>query len=150
MTDRHDVHPHHLLRAVLADADVRLVLASLGADADDLRLTLDHLWLAASDTIDVEEVSALGIELGTVLAVLNPPHDAPPDWGGRRFATTTRDVLVAALANRALQRDARTSGPDVLVALAGSKDRLVAGTFAAHGLRARDVRRHVERWGRRR
>ncbi|QCW50086.1 hypothetical protein FE634_06110 [Nocardioides dongxiaopingii] len=148
MTDRRDVHPHHLLRAVLADRAAREVLAVVGVAADDLLLTLDGLWLAASDTIDVEEVQARGIDVATVLAVVNPPFDGEPDWGGRRVTEATRDVLVRSLAMRRTGGRPVTSG-HLLLGLLASRDRLVAGTFRAHGLRLRDVRPVVDRFGRR-
>ena len=149
MADRHEVHPHHLLRAVLPDRLVRDVLAELGTDADQLALTLDGLWLAAADTIELEEIEARGIDLATVLQAINPPFDEMPDWGGRRLTGPTRDLLVRALGVRAIGHGSRTSSAHLLLALMSSKDHLVAGTFRAHGLTARATRPIVERWGRR-
>lgn len=149
MADRHEVHPHHLLRAVLTDAQARDVVTTLGADPDEVLLTLDRLWLAASDTIEIEEIEARGIELHTVLAAINPPFDEQPDWGGRRLAAPSRDLLVRALAARGIGHGPRTGSGHLLLALMGSKDRLLAATFREHALHARDARALVERWGRR-
>ncbi|WP_134764792.1 Clp protease N-terminal domain-containing protein [Nocardioides sp. 1609] len=149
MTDRRDVHPHHLLRAVLADRPAREVLAAVGVAADDVLLTLDGLWLAASDTIDVEEVQARGIDVATVLAVVNPPFEGEPDWGGRRVTDATRDVLVRSLAMRRAGGARPVTSGHLLLGLLASRDRLVSGTFRAHGLRLRDVRPVVDRLGRR-
>ena len=149
MADRHDVHPHHLLRAVLADRLVREVLAETGADADALLLTLDRLWLEASDTIEVEEIEARGIDVATVLTAINPPFDREADWGGRRLTDATRDVLVRSLGVRAVNHGATMTSGHLLLGLLGSKDRLVAGTFRAHGVQLRAVRPVVERRSRR-
>lgn len=149
MADRRDVHPHHLLRAVLADVEVREVLALVGANPDQLMLTLDRWWLEASDTIEVEEVEARGIDVATVLTVINPPFGDGADWGGRRLSPATREVLVRALGARSLHHGGATTSGHLLLALLQSKDRLVAGTFREHGVHARAVRPVVERRGRR-
>lgn len=149
VADRRDVHPHHLLRAVLTDPMVRDVLVELGSSADEVLLTLDHEWLAASDTIDLEEIAAVGIDLATVLTAVNPPFDEAPDWGGRRLTDATRDLLVRSLGLRSLTHGPRVHAGHLLLALMASKDRLVAATFRAHGLSGRDARAVVERWSRR-
>jgi hypothetical protein len=149
VTDRHDVHPHHLLRAVLGDRPVREVLRELGVDADEVRLTLDHQWLAAADTIQLEEIEAVGIDLPMVLAAVNPPFDEPPEWGGRRLTTTTRDILVRALAVRGPIQGARVTSSHLLLALMASKDPMVVATLRAHSLHGRTARGVVERWSRR-
>lgn len=149
VTDRRDVHPHHLLRAVLADPPAREVLAELGVPASDLLLTLDGLWLAASDTIEVEEIEARGIDVEVVLSALNPPFDGEADWGGRRLSDPTRAVLVRALALRGLAQGRPVTSRHLLLALMTSRDRLVTDAFAAHRLRYRDARRVADRLGRR-
>ncbi len=149
MVDRHDVHPHHLLRALLADRLVREVLVELGADPDEVRLSLDHEWLAAAETLDLEEIEAVGIDLPTVLAAVNPPFDAPPDWGGRRLTEATRDLLVRALAVRGSTHGPRVGPEHLLLAVMSSKDRVVAGALRAHGLHSRQARAVVERRTRR-
>ena len=149
VADRRDVHPHHLLRAVLADRMVRDVLTAVGADADELLVSLDRRWLAASDTIEVEEIEAVGIDLATVLVAVNPPFDAPPDWGGRTITEPTRELLVRALGLRGVLHGPSVGPGHLLLALMSSRDGIVAGTFRDHGLHARTVRPVVERWGRR-
>ncbi|WP_148614245.1 Clp protease N-terminal domain-containing protein [Nocardioides rubriscoriae] len=149
MVDRRDVHPHHLLRALLGDRLVRDVLRELGADPDEVRLSLDHLWLAGADTLDVEEIEAVGIDLPTVLVAVNPPFDDPPDWGGRRLTDATRDLLVRALGLRGITHGPRLGSGHLLLALMTSKDPVVAATFRAHGLQSRQVRPVVERRSRR-
>ena len=149
MPDRHDVHPHHLLRAALRDGFVRDVLAEVGADADQVLLTLDRRWLDASDTIDVEEVESVGIGLPMVLAALNPPFDEAPDWGGRHLTDATRDLLVRALGMRRTDHGPLVGSGHVLLALLTSKDHIVAPTLRDHGLTLRGVRPLVERRSRR-
>lgn len=149
MADRREVHPHHLLRAVLADHLVRDVLGRLGADPDQVLLTLDQRWLAAADTIEVEEIEAVGIDLATVLTAVNPPFDRPPDWGGRRITEPTRDLLVRALAGRGPLQGGRVTGAHLLLALMSSKDPIVAATLRAHDLHTRAARGAVARWCRR-
>lgn len=149
MVDRGDVLPHHLLRAVLADRGVREVLAELGTDPDEVLVTLDREWLAAADTIDLEEIQAVGIDLPTVLAAVNPPFDEPPDWGGRNVTDATRELLVRALGVRGLTHGPRVVSAHLLLALMSSKDHIVAATLRAHGLHGRTARGVVERWSRR-
>lgn len=149
MVDRHDVQPHHLLRAALADGFCRHLISHLAGDPDALLITLDQLWLDAADAIDVEEIQARGIDMVTVLAAINPPFDGEPDWRGRRLTDATRDLLVRALGVRAIGHGRTTGSGHVLLALMGSRDPLVAGTFRAHGLHARDAKPLVERWSRR-
>ncbi len=149
MTSRRDVQPHHLLRALLADRFVRDVCAELGVDPDLVRLSLDRRWLDAADTIDVEEVEARGIDVPTLLAAVNPPFDEQPDWQGRRLTPRSRDVLVLALRERATVSGHRTHSGHVLLGLMASRDPIVAGTFADHDLRLRQVRPVVQRLGRR-
>lgn len=149
MVDRRDVHPHHLLRAVLGDRVVRDVLVEIGADPDEVRVTLDREWLAASDTIELEEIAAVGIDLVTVLAAINPPFDAPPDWGGRHVTDVTRELLVRALGVRGVLHGSRVTSSHLLLALMTSKDHIVSATFRAHGLHGRAARSVVERWSRR-
>lgn len=145
MTDRRDVHPHHLLRAVLTDRDVREILLELGAEPDEVLLTLDREWLGAADTIEPEEVAMLGIDLATVLTALNPPYDAPPDWRGRQVTDATRELLVRSLAARGATHGGAVEGGHVLLALLSSRDHIVAATFRAHGLSPRTARGAVER-----
>ncbi|MEO9325705.1 Clp protease N-terminal domain-containing protein [Nocardioides sp. C4-1] len=149
MADRRDVHPHHLLRALLDDRLVRQVLAELGVEADRVRLTLDQRWLAASDTIEVEEVETLGIDLATVLAVVNPPFDDPPDWAGRRLTDATRELLVRALGVRRVDSGRGVTSGHLLVAVLSTKEPIVAGTVREHGLSERAARRVVDAWSRR-
>lgn len=149
VTDRRDVHPHHLLRAVLGDRQVRDILRELEIDADEVRLTLDQHWLDAADTIHVEEIEAVGIDLPMVLAAVNPPFDDPPDWGGRRLTEATRDLLVRALAVREPTQGSRVGSGHLLLSLMSSKDPLVSATLRDHGLHGRAVRGVVERWSRR-
>lgn len=149
MSDRRDVHPHHLLRALLDDRVVRDVLAELDAPADEVRLTLDRTWLDAADTIDPEEIAAVGIDLGTVLRAVNPPFDGPPDWGGRRLTDPARELLVRSLGVRAATHGSTVAPAHLLLALLASKDRILLATFRAHGLTARGARPLVERWTRR-
>ena len=149
MTDRRDVHPHHLLRAVLGDRVVREVLDELGVDPDEVLVTLDREWLDASDTIEFEEIEAVGIDLTTVLTAINPPFDGPPDWGGRRPTDATRELLVRSLGVRGALHAPRVGSGHVLLALMSGRDRIVAATFRAHGLRARTARPVVERLTRR-
>lgn len=149
MSDRLDVHPHHLLRALLDDRVVRDVLAELGADPDEVRVTLDRAWLGAADTIDPEEIASVGIDVATVLRAVNPPFDDPPDWGGRRLTDATRELLVRALGVRAATHGSTVAPAHLLLALLSSKDRILAVTFRAHGLTARAARPVVERWTRR-
>ncbi|MDO9456930.1 Clp protease N-terminal domain-containing protein [Nocardioides sp.] len=149
MADRHDVHPHHLLRAVLGDQMVRDVLVELGADPDEVRVTLDREWLAAADTIALEEIESVGIGLATVLTAVNPPFDDPPDWEGRRITEPTRELLVRALGVRGITQGARVGSGHLLLALMSSKDHIVAATFRTHGLHSRGARTVVERWSRR-
>ncbi|WP_139977992.1 Clp protease N-terminal domain-containing protein [Nocardioides litoris] len=149
MPDRHDVHPHHLLRAVLGDQVVRDLLRELGTDADDVSLTLDRRWLDAADTIDVEEVETLGVGLPMVLAALNPPYDGPPDWGGRHLLDSTREVLVRALGMRGPTSTAPVRAAHVLLALMTCKDSIVGGAFRDHGVTLKAARPVVDRWTRR-
>ena len=149
MPDRRDVHPHHLLRAALRDRFVRDVVAELGADPDQVLLTLDHRWLAAADTIDVEEVEAVGIELPMVLAAINPPFDGPPDWGGRHLTDATRDLLVRALGMRGPGAGPNVGSGQVFLALLSSKDHIVAPTLREHGLSLRTARPLVDQRSRR-
>lgn len=149
MSDRHDVHPHHLLRALLDDRVVRDLVSELGADPDEVRVTLDRAWLGAADTIDPEEIAAVGIDLATVLAAVNPPFDEAPDWGGRRLTDPTRELLVRALGVRAATHGSRVGSAHLLLSLLSSKDRILVATFRAHGLTARAARPVVERWTRR-
>ena len=149
MADRHDVHPHQVLRAVLREPFVGDVLAAREVVVAEVQVTLERRWLAAGDTIEVEEVEALGIDVPTLLRALNAPYDGVADWGDLRLTDATRDVLVGALRARASTRQRRTSVGHLLLGLMTSRDPIVAGTFAEHGLRTRDVRPLVERWGRR-
>ena len=149
MADRHEVYPHHVLRAALRDPFVGDVLAALEVPVAQLQVTLEHRWLAASDTIEIEEIEAIGVDVATLLAALNPPYDGPADWGDLRLAATTSDLLVATLRARAGMPHGRTHSGHLLLALLGSRDAIVAGTFADHGLRARDARPLVRKWGRR-
>ncbi|MFB9313639.1 hypothetical protein [Nocardioides plantarum] len=147
--DRRDVHPHHLLRAVLGDRLVREILGDLDVDADEVLVTLDQHWLAAADTIDVEEIEAVGIDLPTVLAAINPPFDEPPDWGGRQLTVATRDLLMRALAVRGPTQAVRVGSSHLLLSLMSSRDPLVSATLRAHSLHGRAARGVVERWSRR-
>ena len=149
MIDRRDVHPHHLLRAVLGDRQVREILGGLDVAADEVLVTLDQRWLAAADTIDLEEIEAVGIDLPTVLDAVNPPYDEPPDWGGRQLTVATRDLLVRAIAARGTTHAPRVGTSHLLLALMSSKDPLVSGTLRAHALHGRAARGVVERWSRR-
>lgn len=149
MADRHDVHPHHLLRALLGDRTMRDALSELGADPDEVGLTLDQLWLAGTDVLGPEAVAAVGIDLPTVLAAVNPPFDEAPDWGGRRLTEATRDVLVRALAVRGPLQGVRVGPGHLFLALMLSRDPLVGATLRAHHLHTRTARAVVERWSRR-
>ena len=149
MADRHEVHPHQVLRAVLREPFVADVLAARDVSVAEVQVTLEQRWLAAGDTIELEEIEALGVDVPTLLRALDPPYDGPADWGDLRLTPATRDVLVGALRARAGLRQSRTSVGHLLLALLASRDPIVAATFAAHGLRARDVRPLVQKWGRR-
>lgn len=149
MADRFEVHPHHLLRAVLDDVIVVDVLRRLEVEADQLKATLAECWLAAADVIDLEEVEAVGIDGATLLGALNSADGARVEWGGRRLSPPARDVLVRALGICVAMRHARTTSGHVLLALMDSRSAIVAQTFAAHGLRAKDVRPLLAQWGRR-
>ena len=149
MVDRRDVHPHHLLRAVLGVRDVRVLLVEIGDEPHEYLLTLDREWLGASDTIEPEEIAAVGIDLSTVLAALNPPFDDPPDWGGRNVTDVTRELLVRALGVRGVLHGSSVTSSHLLLALMTSKDHIVSATFRAHGLHGRAARGVVERWSRR-
>ena len=94
--DRREVRPEHLLRAVLDDALVDQVLTGLGTSGTAVRTTLEHRMLETVDDIGDEVLFALGIDIETVLVVLNPPYDEP-DWRGRTLSPAARDVLVKAL-----------------------------------------------------
>jgi hypothetical protein len=149
VTSRRDVHPHHVLRALLSDRFVRDVLGGVRVDPDQVRITLDRRWLDAADTIDLEEIESRGIEVGTLLQAVNPPFDEQPDWRGRRLTPRTRDVLVLALRERAAVAGDRTHSGHLLLGVMASRDPIVSGTFAEHDLRLRQVRPIVQRWGRR-
>lgn len=149
MGERHEIRPHHLLRAVLDDRLVREVLAHLQAPADEVRATLDRRWLDTIEELDSETLHALGIDVATVLMVVNPPFDDPPEWRGREITKETRDVLVVALRESAGARDQPVHAGHLLLGLMSARDPLVSATLAAHGLRLREVRALVNRWGRR-
>ena len=148
MSDRREVRPEHLLRAVLDDVAVREVLAELGVAAADVLTTLEHRRLEAVDALDLEDLHALGIDVETVVTVLNPPFDGEADWQGRVLTRSAQEVCVAALAESARGDRGVTSG-HVLLGLLRSRDPLVSGTLRAHGLRLRPTRVVVARRGRR-
>ena len=147
--DRREVRPEHLLRAVLDDKLVGLVLTGLGTTAAGVRQTLEHRCLATVDAIGDEELFALGIDLETVLVVLNPPYDGEPDWHGRTMSSEGRDVLVRALVESSGSQAPRVHAGHVLLGLLRSHDPVVAGTFRDHGIRLKRTREQVELWGRR-
>lgn len=150
MTDRHEVHPHHVLRAVLRDPTVGDLLRPHGVEVEQVEVTLAQRWLAHSDTIGIEDVEALGVDVATLLAALGPDAgEGSPTWGGRRLAGPTRDLLVRTLGICGAMRHRHPGSGHLLLALMGCRDAVVAETFAAHGLRARDVRPWVRQWGRR-
>ncbi|MFC5175923.1 Clp protease N-terminal domain-containing protein [Nocardioides taihuensis] len=148
MSDRREVRPEHLLRAVLDDVAVREVLAELGVAATDVLTTLEHKRLAATRAFDVESLHELGIDVATVMTVLNPPYDAEADWQGRVLSRGAQEVCVAALAESVHSDRGVTSG-HLLLGLLRSRDRLVAGTLREHGLRLRPARVVVAHRGRR-
>jgi hypothetical protein len=147
--DRREVRPEHLLRAVLDDALVGDVLTALGTSATAVRSTLEHRSLEAVDDLDDEVLYSLGIDVETVLVVLNPPHDGEPDWQGRTLSSEARDVLVKALVESSRSTAPRVHAGHVLLGLVSCRDPVVAGTLGDHGIRARPTREQVELWGRR-
>ncbi|CAN5355093.1 hypothetical protein BH11ACT8_BH11ACT8_09120 [soil metagenome] len=149
MADRHEVQPHHVLRAVLGDGYAAELLAAVGSSAQELRLTLDGLWLEASEEIGPEEIGAVGIDVATLLALLNPPYDGAVAADGRRLTEPARDVLVAALRTNASMRHPRTGTGHLLVALLRSRDPLVSATCTAHRVPVRAVTDLVATRGRR-
>lgn len=149
MADRYDVHPHHVLRAVLVDRFAADVLGALGVSPDEVQVTLTERWLAASDIIEIEEIESVGVDVASLLAALNPTGEAPAPWGGWCLSAPARDVLVRALGICAAMRHRRTTSGHLLLALMASKDAIVMQTLAAHRLRAAEVRPLVTQWGRR-
>jgi Clp amino terminal domain, pathogenicity island component len=147
--DRREIRPDHLLRAVLDDKLVGEVLTHLGTPPTTLRATLEHRWLDTVDDVDSEALFALGIDLPTVLEVINPPFDAEPDWRGRHLSDPARAVLVSTLVERTNTDSQRVHAGHLLLGLLHSRDPLVAGTFRQHGIRLRAARPLVAAWGRR-
>ncbi len=146
--DRREVRPEHLLRAVLDDALVDQVLTGLGTSGTAVRTTLEHRMLETVDDIGDEVLFALGIDIETVLVVLNPPYDEP-DWRGRTLSPAARDVLVKALVESSRSSAPRVHAGHVLLGLLGSHDPVVVGTLRDHGVRPKPTREQVELWGRR-
>ncbi len=149
MADRFEVQCHHVLRAVVDDALVVDLLQALRVDPAEVQVTLAERWLAASETIDVEEIAMVGIDAPTLLAALNPAEQTPAQWRGRQLSDSARDVLVRSLGICGAMGHRRTTSAHLLLALLASKDPIVVQTLAAHGLRTKDVRPLVRRWGRR-
>ena len=135
---------------MLDDALVGQVLDGLGTSARSVRATLEHRMLASMDDIDVETLFSLGIDVATVLEVLNPPFEEEPDWRGRTLSPEGRDVLVKALVESAGENGGvRVHAGHVLLGLLSSHDPVVAGTLREHGVRMRPTRALVAQWGRR-
>ena len=148
VSDRREVRPEHLLRAVLDDAAVREVRADLGVAATDVLTTLERRRLEATDAFDLESLHEIGVGVDTVVRVLNPPFDGEADWEGRVLTREAQEVCVAALAESVRGERGVTSG-HVLLGLLRSRDRLVARTLREHGLRLRQTRVVVAHRGRR-
>jgi hypothetical protein len=152
MADRYDVHPHHVLRAVLEDRVATDVLSAIDVDPAQVQVTLAHHWLDAADTIEVEEIETVGVDVTMLLAALNPADGTRPQWGGRHLTQAARDVLVRSLGVCGAMRQRRTTSGHVLLALLACKDPIVVRTFATHGIGPQESRRLrglVEQWGRR-
>ena len=144
-----ETRPEHLLRALLDDSTsltVR-VLADAGAPLVDLRDELDRRRLQYVDGLDADDAEALrviGIDLDEVVRRIDRNLGGPvPPCREPRLSRGSKKALELALREAVALKHGHIGSEHLLLGLLRGGDRVVADTFAAFSLDAREVRRRV-------